>query len=312
MKISLTAAAEKLNSGKLVAVPTETVYGLAASLAHPKAIAEIFALKGRPSSNPLIVHFADVDDITPYAADFPKAFNALAAALWPGPLTLVLPAIEERVPDIVRAGLPTVACRLPDHPLTRELLKLTGPLVMPSANLSGLPSATRPAHVETDFGSDFPVLDGGYCQCGVESTILAFIDKKWQILRLGAIPPQAVAEVLGYLPRQHVNLEANRPLCPGQLFRHYAPAATLRATTSPLPNDTVGVMIGFSDRRYPPYMEVITLGPSDDPWAAAEQLYAIFRMIDALAIPAAWIDLDFPHEGLWDTIRERILRAIEK
>src|SRR5262245_4612508 len=142
MHISLEEAASALKSGLVVAVPTETVYGLAASIDFPDAIEDIFRLKGRPSNNPLIVHVASAKEIAFYVTQQPPQFLKLASAFWPGPLTVVLPVDQVRIPSVARAGLPTAAFRVPNHPLTRELLEITGPLVMPSANLSGKPSAT--------------------------------------------------------------------------------------------------------------------------------------------------------------------------
>jgi len=174
MYVNLIQAIEFLNTGKVVALPTETVYGLAASLKFPDAIKQIFTLKGRPQDNPLIVHTASMDQLTKYTDHLPEKFESLAELFWPGSLTLVAPANPLKVPRLVRAGLPTVAFRIPQHSLTLQVLQKTGPLVMPSANLSGRPSATLPGHVENDFGQSFPVVDGGPCSQGLESTILIY------------------------------------------------------------------------------------------------------------------------------------------
>lgn len=315
MKISLLEAASRLKAGEIVAVPTETVYGLAASIDHTKAIEEIFTRKGRPSNNPLIIHASTVAQIKEYVEILPRGFFDLAQAFWPGPMTLVLPAQVRRVSPLIRANLPTAAFRIPGHPLALELLAQTGPLVMPSANLSGLPSATSADHVESDFGPGLPILDGGKCTCGLESTIAIFNNERWQIIRLGALSPEAFLPVLGYVPEvstvkgQSANI--TQPLCPGQLYRHYAPQATLL----PLPDlQSVcqGTVIGFSDRNYGEEMQVLSLGRSDNPREIAENLYAIFRLVDDLKLTKAWIDLDFPNTGLWATIRERIQKAIAK
>lgn len=309
MRITIEKAAELLNAGEVVAVPTETVYGLAASLKYPQAISQVFSLKGRPSNNPLIVHLSSSADLSRYAHNFPPHTFELTKIFWPGPLTLVLPAIIEIIPETVRARLPTAAFRVPSHPMAQKLLSLTGPLVMPSANLSGSPSATDPMHVEADFGVDFPVVDGGSCTQGVESTILCWQAGKWVIARLGALAPESFFSVLGYCP-QVVDTKqgAKSPICPGQLYRHYAPKAHL-ILTKRTPDNCQGVLIGFSDRHYPGGCRLLSLGDSQIPEQAAERLYAVLRQLDQEGIAEAWVDVDLPDEGLWLTLKERLSKA---
>lgn len=308
MKISIAEACELLNCGSIVAVPTETVYGLAASLTQPAAVDKIFALKGRPSNNPLIVHTANLEQIIQYVTTIPEGTQKLAEAFWPGPLTLTLPSNPDKVPSRVRAGLTTTAFRIPNHPLTRELLQHTGPLVMPSANISGRPSATQRAHVEEDFGIDFPVLDGGACSHGVESTILHHNGECWQVIRLGALSAETFAPILGYVPAIAVTPKDHAPLCPGQLYRHYAPNAQLILSTDEL-DKYQGVVIGFSDRSYPEAIRVIALGPVSTPEFVAESLYAALRQLDQEGVQKAIVDMRFPKEGLWLTIAERLKKA---
>lgn len=309
MKISLDMAASLLNSGLVVGIPTETVYGLAASINFPKAIEEIFRLKGRPSNNPLIVHLANPSEISLYAKDLPPHFNKLTSAFWPGPLTLVIPVLEDTIPFIARAGLPTVAFRVPKLELTRQLLKMTGPLVMPSANISGKPSATTAEHVENDFGSGFSVLDGGVCEKGLESTILFWNETEWVVARLGALAPEDFEPVLGYAPRiDTATSEQSQPLCPGQLYRHYSPQAklVLRDLIAP---DVAGTIIGFTDRTYSKNSRLFPLGSSRDPQSAAHELYAVLRQLDEDNIIEAVVDMNFPNTGLWLTLRERLQKA---
>ena len=147
---------------------------------------------------------------------------------WPGPLTLVIPVKEGIIPETASAGLPTAAFRIPSHPIAREIIRQTTPLVMPSANLSGRPSATQASHLQEDFGPDLPYLNGGICDKGVESTILVYKDSRWQLGRLGAIPISKIETLLGY-PLAHIG-EKEKPLCPGQLYRHYSPNAVLKMT----------------------------------------------------------------------------------
>ena len=313
MIITLLQAAKLLNSGQVVAIPTETVYGLAASLDHPEAIARIFTLKGRKQNNPLIIHVSSVEEIIHLTKFLPKSFELLLNALWPGPLTLVMPIIEEKIPSIVRANLSTAGFRIPNHPLTRELLKLTGPLVMPSANLSGKPSATSPKHVSLDFGKDLPVLDGGICSIGLESTILYWTNEKWSLIRSGAYSQEDFLSVLGYLPQMEteINKETKQPLCPGQLYRHYAPKAKL-ILNKKIPNEGVEAIVGFTNRIYRKNCRLFYLGTSYQADEVAKNLYSILRSLDDQGIVEAFVDMDFPDTGLWVTIRERLHKASSK
>ena len=244
----------------------------------------------------------------------PPHFENLAAAFWPGPLTLIMPVDEETIPSRARAGLATAAFRIPGHTLTRELLKKTGPLVMPSANLSGKPSATSSTHVEHDFGSSFPVLEGGECVKGVESTILCFDGLAWVVIRLGALTPEDFLPYLGYIPRVNDVLDKDHeaPLCPGQLYRHYAPKAKLILTKKideALWQKNQVAIIGFNDRLYSKNCRLFSLGNSDDVQSAAHELYAILRKLDTEQVEEAWVDMDFPQNGLWLTLRERLQKA---
>ncbi len=308
MRITLEEAHQLLHQGSVVAVPTETVYGLAGLLKYPQAIDKIYALKGRPSNNPLIIHVAAVKELLNYMAALPQGVEALAEAFWPGPMTLVLPIIEDSVPEKARAGLPTAAFRIPAHPQAQALLASAGALVMPSANLSGRPSATSPVHVEADFGMDFPVIEGGTCSQGLESTILMNIDGCWEIIRLGSIAPEAFGSVLGYVPRVSISREGQSPLCPGQMHRHYAPQAKLVLLES-LPEDLEGVVIGFSGQPYPAACQLWELGSLQEPLSVAENLYAVLRRLDEAGVDKAFVDMRFPRTGLWLTIAERLIKA---
>jgi L-threonylcarbamoyladenylate synthase len=312
MIVTLDDAASLLNAGQVVAVPTETVYGLAASIHHPKAIAHIFKLKNRPIDNPLIVHISSAKDLEVYAKDIPQSALALAKAFWPGPLTIILKANTELVNDTIRANLPTAAFRIPQHHKALELLKLTGPLVMPSANISGYPSATTSKHVAHDFGESLPILEGGACTQGVESTILLLNENHWEVARLGAIPPEAFEKVLGYIPKVHVTQGSKeKPLCPGQMYRHYSPKAELILAET-IPANAHGVVVGFSDRKYPKECRVIDIGSSDEPEVVAANLYDVLRRLDKENIQSAFIDFDMPDTGLWMTIKERLHKAVSR
>jgi L-threonylcarbamoyladenylate synthase len=303
MIITLDEAASKLIAGEVVAIPTETVYGLAASVHLPEAIERIFTLKNRPKDNPLIIHVAEKREVLPYLSVVPERFEQLAEAFWPGPLTLVVPIDPSSAPPHVRAALPTQAFRIPAHPFAQALLKKTGPLAAPSANLSGRPSAVTPGHVAEDFGTDFPVLDGGKCTNGVESTILIWIDEKWALGRLGALSPQALMPVLGYKPEL---ISSSTPLCPGQKYRHYAPAAQLHLGKD---LSQASVILGFRDRKYSPHAHVIHWGETSKPEEVLRELYHCLRELDARGIREAHIDMEVPSEGLWLTFRERVQKA---
>ncbi len=309
MKINIKEAKSLLLSGKVVAIPTETVYGLAALATNLDAVRAIFALKGRPSHNPLILHIAKPEECLHYAASIPSGLESLMAAFWPGPLTLVLPIKEELVLPEIRANLKTAAFRMPKHELALSLLNEVSPLVAPSANLSGAPSSTRREHVEADFGKGFPVLDGGRSLHGLESTILVYSNERWQIARLGAISQERLKEVLGYIP-EIVEANAEKPICPGQLLAHYAPKARLILSTDS--QNILPAVIGFGDRLYPHAKKVFLLSEKCDANEAAHRLYTILRQLDQENIQEAWVDMQFPETGLWKTVRERLSRAASR
>jgi L-threonylcarbamoyladenylate synthase len=306
MKIDLQQAIFLLKHGHVVGLPTETVYGLAACLNQPLAIEKIFELKNRPLANPLIIHVADQREVDAYVTDFPPGFAELAKAFWPGPLTLILPIKPPMIHSIVRADLPTAGFRFPDQILTRKIISQVGPLVMPSANLSGRPSSTTPEHVEQDFGCGFPVLDGGKCKRGLESTILCYKDA-WVIARMGALSAEDLQKVLGYKPENMVLKKDAQPLCPGQLFRHYAPKARLFLGVDEI--DEATHILGFEGRTYLKDKFVYILGSTDEPLQVAGNVYQKLRQLDEDGVQAAWIDMNFPQEGLWKTITERLRRA---
>ena len=193
---NIAKAGKILKNGGVVAIPTETVYGLAANALDKKAVAKIFAAKGRPADNPLIVHITDAKDIEKYAYPNEKA-AALAKKFWPGPLTMILPK-KDCIPDIVSAGLDTVAIRCPSHPVARAIINAAGvPLAAPSANISGKPSATTAKHVLKDFGENIDaVIDGGTCDCGVESTVVTVATEPPVLLRPGFVTPEQLREIL--------------------------------------------------------------------------------------------------------------------
>lgn len=226
---NVAAAAGILQAGGVVGVPTETVYGLAGSIRHPEAIAEIFQRKGRPHDNPLIVHVATMSQAHELTtAQGQAVIDALGKHFWPGPLTIVVPASAD-VPHAVSVGLDTVAIRMPSHDVFLELIKVTGsPLAAPSANVSGRPSPTRAEHVLEDLGDEVYILDGGPCEHGIESTVVQIIDNDLHVLRPGAFSrEQLEKQWTGNVLRWQDPSTASVVRSPGVKYRHYSPSASV-------------------------------------------------------------------------------------
>ena len=299
----LTDAATLLAAGELVAFPTETVYGLGGDARSDIACARIFAAKGRPQFNPLIVHVPDLAAARVFA-EVGEAAERLSAAFWPGPLTLVLPLREgSGLSPLVTAGLGTVAVRVPAHPLAQALLRaFGGPLAAPSANPSGKVSPTRAAHVMAGLaGRIAAVIDGGDCAVGVESTILGLAGEP-TLLRPGGLPVEALEACLGMALA--TGGDAAKPSAPGQLASHYAPGAALRLeVTAPEPGD---VWIGFG----PCANAALTLSETGDLVEAAANLFHLLREADALAGPGGRIAVaPVPERGLGRAMNDRLRRA---
>ena len=222
------AAANHIAQGELVAIPTETVYGLGANGLNPEAVAKIFEAKGRPQDNPLILHISDPKELLDLCHSIPESAWRLAEAFWPGPLTMVLPA-KDLIPKCTTAGLPTVAVRCPDNEITRKIIALSGvPIAAPSANLSGKPSTTTAEHVYHDHAGKLPlIVDGGACQVGVESTIVDLTEQPPRLLRPGGITPEQLTNILGELTvDKAVTAQIDKDTvvkAPGMKYRHYAP-----------------------------------------------------------------------------------------
>ncbi len=312
MQVSLEQAIVKLKDGEVVAIPTETVYGLAADATNENALRKIYAIKQRPANNPLIVHIAGIGDAEKWAAEFPPLARMLAEAFWPGPLTLVLPA-KASVSSIVRAGEPTVALRVPSHPLTLQLLKLSGlGLAAPSANKYTQLSPTTVAHVQTGLGNEVDVLDGGACQVGIESTIVSVLGDDWRLLRHGIITETEIAELVG---KPALVSQENLPKAPGQHMLHYSPhtplqlfsnRARLIAASQLLTQQNskcAALLIGEGDV---PGCKIIQL-PSQ-PEQAAELLYSALHILDDLKQDYLLVELP-PSTPAWAAIYDRLSRA---
>ncbi|MCZ8154322.1 MAG: L-threonylcarbamoyladenylate synthase [Rhodobacteraceae bacterium] len=299
----LARAADLLRAGGLVAFPTETVYGLGGDARNDRAVAAIFAAKGRPSFNPLIVHVPDLAAARAVAV-FDDRAEAVAAQFWPGPLTLVLPLREEAgISPLVTAGLATVAVRVPAHPVAQGLLRaFGGPLAAPSANPSGKVSPTRAAHVLAGLsGRIAAVVDGGACAVGVESTILG-LDGPPALLRPGGVTVEALEQALG--TPLAIGGSETRPNAPGQLASHYAPGAAVRLeVTQPAAGE---VWVGFG----PCPGATMSLSESGDLVEAAARLFHILRQADEVAGDRGRIAFaPVPETGLGRAINDRLRRA---
>ncbi len=299
-EISLAAGA--LKKGELVAFPTETVYGLGADATSDQAVAKLFAVKGRPSFNPLISHVADANAAFALGV-FSEDAKKLADAIWPGPLTIVVPrAAKCPVSLLASAGLPSIALRVPDHHLALELLRAVGrPVVAPSANLSGRVSPTTAAHVKRGLGKKVAlILDGGPCTVGVESTVVSFMKSHATLLRPGGLERAAIEQALGHA--LDIEMDSSQPHAPGQMESHYAPQAVLRLNaTAPRKGESY---LGFGSNDHGPY----TLSARGDVIEAAANLFRMLHELDSLGVKAIAV-APIPHEGLGEAINDRLRRA---
>ncbi|MCW7539090.1 L-threonylcarbamoyladenylate synthase [Aquabacterium sp. A7-Y] len=311
----LQQAVDALCAGRLVAFPTETVYGLGANAGDDAAVRGIFAAKGRPADHPLIVHLPNMESSYALAAAVPPAAQKLMSAFWPGPLTVIVPR-REGVATAAAGGLQTIGLRCPAHPVAHALLDacaqrgLLG-LAGPSANLFGRVSPTTAAHVVGEFGDEVLVLDGGACQVGIESTIIDCSREHPVLLRPGMITR---AEIEAVLEETLLDRDEHAPRAPGTLEAHYAPRATVRlmsadilqtalqvlGTGAPklaLYSRTVRAPRGMPHRRMP-----------DDAAQAAQELFAALREFDALGVELIWVESP-PPAPEWDGVRDRLARA---
>lgn len=282
---SLTEAVRLLRSGRLVAFPTETVYGLGANALDEAAVRRIFEAKGRPLTSPLIVHVASIGMAQVLASKWPAEAQALAEKFWPGPLTIVV-AKRETVPDLVTAGLPSVALRMPRHSMALALLEQAGiPLAAPSANRFTELSPTTAEHVHQSLGGRVDlILDGGPCEVGIESTVVSFAGETPAILRPGAISQTQIEAVIG-----KVEVRGGQE-SPGQHAKHYSPRT--RVVLGPSPREGNGVRLELPH----------------DPLACAERLYALLHEMDVRGCD--WIAVDLPPDTPeWAGVRDRLLRA---
>jgi L-threonylcarbamoyladenylate synthase len=308
---AIAEAARILAAGGLVAFPTETVYGLGAVATNGPAVARLYAAKGRPRFNPLIVHVADLA-AAQRLARFDAAASALAAAFWPGPLTLVLPKAHGcPVGELATAGLETIAVRVPDHPVARALIAAAGrPLVAPSANRSGHVSPTTAAHVVADLGGRIDlILDAGPTRVGVESTIVACTSDPPTLLRPGGIARATIEEFLGCPLGEPAPAQADAPQAPGMLASHYAPATRLRLDAENVkPREA---LLAFGPNLPPggaQALATLNLSSSGDLVEAAANLFAHLRVLDRAGAREIAV-MPVPRDGLGEAINDRLARA---
>lgn len=314
---NIQKAASFINAGDVVAIPTETVYGLAASILSEKGIQKIYELKGRPKTNPLIVHVASIEEISKWVEVWPEKAKILADAFMPGPITLVMPK-SNKIPHYVTSGQDTVGIRVPNHPLFVELLKsLPAPLAAPSANPSNATSATQAKHVFSYFkNKDLPyVLDGGACVNGLESTIVGFEKNEVVIYRVGAITIEQIERLVGKVKRATTK---SPTLTPGMFTRHYAPQTPLIMTddidayTKQHPEANVAILYtGKKKESSNVKTTYINLSESDNLEEVGQRLYATLLALDEQSYDALLIQ-PFPSTDLGITLNDRLTRATTK
>ncbi len=304
--LAIAKAAEILRAGGLVSFPTETVYGLGADATNGEAVARLYAAKGRPAFNPLIAHIGSIE-LAHRLGRFDANAERLAAAFWPGPLTVVLPRRRDfPISDLALAGLETVALRMPAHPIAQALLRaFGGPIVAPSANRSGHVSPTDAEHVLSDLeGRVDLVLDGGPCAVGVESTIVACLEEP-TLLRPGGVAREEIERVLGRPLTAVAQAEDDAPLAPGMLSSHYAPRAQVRLNAKRTEEGEALLAFGKAPVGNG---RILNLSERGDLVEAAANLFSHLRALDASGVQRIAV-MPIPHEGLGEAINDRLARA---
>jgi L-threonylcarbamoyladenylate synthase len=334
--LSVSEAAQRIAAGQLVAFPTETVYGLGADADQEAAVAQIFTTKGRPADHPLIVHVLDADAAQSYAAQWPQFAQRLVRAFWPGPLTVILPR-REGVASACAAGQDSIGLRCPSHPVARQLLAASAALgvrgiAAPSANRFGKVSPTRADHVRAELGVDFPVLEGGACEVGIESTIIDCTRGVPVLLRPGVLTVAQIEAAMGQALRvdsvstashngadstpQPLPPMAPAPRASGTLESHYAPQAPLRLMDAKalqtaldlLGSDAKNIAVFARTPLKSHSSQLLLRRMPDDAAAAAQQLFAVLRDFDAHSVRLIWVE-SVPDTPEWDGVRDRLRRA---
>ena len=311
---SVSEAARLLKEGEVVAIPTETVYGLAGNAFEPKALAKIFAAKERPTFDPLIVHIAEIAQLTDIAKDIPDSAYKLAEAYWPGPMTIILPK-KDCIPDLCTSGLPSVAVRFPSHPVAQAIIKESGlPLAAPSANLFKHVSPTTAEHVAAQLADRIAgIVDGGACSVGVESSIISLAGETPTVLRPGAITPEMFSKVIGNVTVKESTSKPGQAMqAPGQCDTHYRPQVPLYFGEIPegykLPARTVRIAFGKQAGAIP---ATVNLSESGDMTEATSKLYAYMHDLDKPEYDLILVD-PIPNTGVGMALNDRLKRASVK
>ncbi len=307
---SVSEAARLLKEGEVVAIPTETVYGLAGNAFEPKALAKIFAAKERPTFDPLIVHIADIAQLTDIAKDIPDSAYKLAEAYWPGPMTIILPK-KDCIPDLCTSALPSVAVRFPSHPIAQAIIRESGlPLAAPSANLFKHVSPTTAEHVAAQLADRIAgIVDGGPCSVGVESSIISLVGEP-TVMRPGAITPEMFKAILGEVKIKESTSKPGQPmLAPGQCDTHYRPQVPLYYGEVPagytLPEHTVRIAFGSQAGPIP---ATVNLSATGDMVEATSKLYAFMHDLDKSEYDLILVD-PIPNKGIGIALNDRLKRA---
>lgn len=305
-------AAKIIKKGGIVAFPTETVYGLGADAFNPLAVARIFEVKRRPYFDPLIVHVANPDDVKNLVKKIPSIANSLIERFWPGPLTVVL-FKEENIPEIVTAGLSTVAIRMPSHPMALSLIKESKcPIAAPSANPFGYLSPTTADHVREQLGDQVDlILDGGPCPVGVESTIVSFLEERPRLLRPGGVSLEEIEFTIGKIEISPI--EEDQPSAPGMLFRHYAPRTPIlihwsEESLKAYQDKKIGLLAFQNPANVLKFNHVEVLSTEGDLREAAANLFSAIRRLDDLGMDLILAE-SVPETGLGRAIMDRLRRA---
>lgn len=313
---AIALAAQRLREGELVALPTETVYGLGADASNDAAVAKIFDAKGRPANHPLIVHIASSAQVPDYAAEVPDFAQKLIEAFWPGPLTLILPR-RAGVAAAAAGGQDSIGLRCPSHPVAQALLQAaaTG-VAAPSANQFGRVSPTTAAHVQQEFGDALLILDGGACPVGIESTIVDCTRGAPVLLRPGSVTREQIEAACGQALMQPQALSQATPRASGTLESHYAPRAKVRLMPAYELHQRLQALgihannLGLWCRQPPSEAGagVLWRAQPDDAAQAAQQLFAVLRELDARGVQQIWVELP-PDAPAWEGVRDRLRRA---
>lgn len=314
-------AARLIMDGQLVAIPTETVYGLGANALDSEAVKSIFAAKGRPQDNPLIVHISKFEDIYPLVSEVPESAVKLAESFWPGPMTIILKK-SEKIPRVVSAGLDTVAVRLPSHKIARAIIEKSGvPIAAPSANLSGSPSPTNAGSVYDDMQGRIPlIVDGGKSDVGVESTVISLAEGRAKILRPGGITPEQIRDVLGDVEIDNAVLNSISPdekvSSPGMKYKHYSPKTPVVIIKGSFENylkflenekGNFGALC-FEDEKRNISCPLVTYGKSRSSLSQAQRLFDALREADSLGVDIIYARYPSP-EGVGLAVLNRLLRS---